>query len=249
MPEVAEHITHLLRRAAVARGLARALARPDEGTVADVTVALRQGEDLQEADLLTAAADVWAAADSRALAEEHTRLFAGSCPCPPWETAWGDGRRMAGRTVELAQIAGAYRAFGLELSEDQRERPDYAATELEFLSVLMMKLAWAEADGLEEQASITRDALAEFTRDHTGRWLHAFATAMEKHAAQAPYFLAAQAAAAFVAGECDRLGVTPDVISGEPRPDAMQSDCMTCPMAGAGPDPSRGESPLKGRTA
>jgi TorA maturation chaperone TorD len=224
-------VAPLLRRAAVACGLGRALAVPDEQTVASVLEAMTQGEGLAEREAFEAVRKAWRGMDTQRLAEQHTALFAGNCKCPPYETAWGDGKRMGGRTYELANIAGAYRAFGMGLSEDHRDRPDYVATELEFIGVLLLKLAWAQADGLEEAALVTREALADFVRDHAGRWLDAFAEALAGHDAPATYLSAARAAAAFVAAECERLKVAPDRIEAEVACDDSSTDCFTCPMA------------------
>jgi putative dimethyl sulfoxide reductase chaperone len=231
MTLTAESLTELLQRAAVARGLALALAQPDAQTPAAVADALRQGSNLPEHDVLEAAAQAWSSANAADLAEEHTRLFAGSCPCPPYETAWGDGRRMAGRTYELASIAGAYRAFGFELSDENRDKPDLAATELEFLSLLLLKLGWAGAERLDEAAAITREALVGFVEQHVGRWLHALAKAVETQGAGAAYLLATRAAAEFLSAECNRLGANPTPVEGIQIKDAMQADCLSCPMA------------------
>jgi TorA maturation chaperone TorD len=238
-------LASVLRRATVACGLGRALAAPDEHTVESVLEAVTQGADMPEADALKAVGAAWRGVPVATLAEQHTALFAANCKCPPFETAWGDGKRMGGRTYELANIAGAYRAFGMGLSEDHRERPDHIATELEFIGVLLLKLAWAQADGLSEEAEITRQALADFVRDHAGRWLNSFADALAEHNAPATYLSAARAAAAFVAAECERLAVAPDRIEAESPCDDSSMDCFTCPMAeGSKPAPKGRNAPL-----
>lgn len=209
MPQTIEQtIDNLLRRASVACGLARALAAPDQGTHGAV-LALQQGAALPEGDSLTAVVAAWRGVPVELLADEHTRLFGPSTQCPPWETAWGDARRFAGRTQEMADVAGMYRAFGLKLSAKLNERPDHIVAELEFIGALLMQLGWALADGHSDNASVTHDALHLFLDQHAGRWVKAFASAVEKQGAMPAYATAAQATASFIEGECARAGALP----------------------------------------
>jgi TorA maturation chaperone TorD len=74
------------------------------------------------------------------------------------------------KSFELADIAGFYRAFGVEITPGT-ERPDHIAVELEFMHLLAVKevVAAGREDG-GEHARICRDARATFFRDHLGRW-------------------------------------------------------------------------------
>lgn len=242
MPQTIETtVEHLLRRASVACGLARALSAPDQSTHGAV-LALQQGAVLPEGESLSAVVAAWRGVPLELLADEHTRLFGPSTQCQPWETAYGDANRMAGRTFELADIAGMYRAFGLRLSAKQNERPDHIVAELEFIGALLMQLAWALADSKQEQASITRDALHLFLDQHAGRWLKAFAAAVDKQGAMPAYAAAAHAAASFVEGECARAGAAPRVAQSDVPCKETEPDCMACPMA----TPQEGQAPQCG---
>ncbi len=66
----------------------------------------------------------------------------------------------------LADIAGFYRAFGLERA-DGAERPDHLSVELEFLSFLATKESHAGQGGKEETAEISRNAEQLFLSEHT----------------------------------------------------------------------------------
>jgi len=103
--------------------------------------------------------------------DEHARLFESAGVCPPNETAYI--RRDKG--VILADICGFYSAFGFRLADGGHEKADHLRTELEFTAFLLLMLARARAEGREEEAIITRDAVASFLADHLGTWLPLFA--------------------------------------------------------------------------
>jgi len=99
--------------------------------------------------------------------EEYNRLFEASVACPINES--GFIRRDKG--VLLADIAGFYRAFGFELSEDAGEKADHLVGELEFFAMLLVMLARAQD---QETTRTTHDALSSFSFEHLGEWLPTF---------------------------------------------------------------------------
>lgn len=160
---------------------------------------------------------------------EFRRVFGHnlSPDCPPYETQYAHGGVFR-KTQELADIAGFYRAFGLEAAAGDR-RPDHLPVELEFVSLLLLKEALALRRGEREKAAISRSARGKFLGDHLGRWLPSFAAAMSVKAPEG-YCAALGAALAALVGEDARsLGVDPSA----PRTPAVREDpedsvCNSC---------------------
>src|SRR5262249_3835122 len=75
------------------------------------------------------------------LETEYQRVFGLvlARECPPYETEYHSSAEPFFRSQQLADIAGFYRAFGLETSQAEPERLDHLALELEFLAVLLLK--------------------------------------------------------------------------------------------------------------
>jgi hypothetical protein len=45
--------------------------------------------------------------------------------CPPYESAYGEAPQMAGKSAELADLAGFYAAFGLAPAASQPDMEDH----------------------------------------------------------------------------------------------------------------------------
>src|SRR3990172_6367283 len=110
----------MLARAALLRFVALAFAYPAPGHGAAVRrefATLGRGEGMSDmpAALRRAfkrAQLAWRGAEPRDLAPTFLRLFAPNGAASLHEAAYGDGRRIAGRAAELADISGFYLAFG-----------------------------------------------------------------------------------------------------------------------------------------
>jgi DMSO reductase family type II enzyme chaperone len=236
-------LRRLLADAALFNLLARAFTYPRPGHHATVSDAFRRigaarGRRGAVSRALAAAARAWPAADPSALPAEYIRLFLGSGPCPLHETAYGDGRRIAGRPVELADVQGFYQAFGFAQSERNPDLPDHLCAELEFYSLLLIKQAYALDADWTARHDIARRAATAFLNDHLGRWVPAFTEQLAEHGAAEPYRALAALLAAAVAEQCRRRGIAPQLASGRLPHDFMQDDDLVCPRA-TGPDPSQ----------
>jgi putative dimethyl sulfoxide reductase chaperone len=199
-------IVALLRRAARFQRLGRALAYPGPGHAQDVVELIGSGD---EDDLLKPVLAAWRAADEAATRAEYVRLFLGTVPCPPNETAWGASKGLTGGAADLADIQGFYHAFGFEPAGEAREMPDHVAVELEFLAALLVKLAYAQIQDWSEPGEVTRDAHHAFLEDHLGRWVGPFVSRLHGLDVASPYRETAAALEAAVAAECDAVGARP----------------------------------------
>ncbi|MBW2391056.1 MAG: molecular chaperone TorD family protein [Deltaproteobacteria bacterium] len=172
-----------LDRACVYRALAGLFKTPDEATLTEardrnlpeqaMAVKRLSGDE----DLLSAArqlCDLFDDVGSERLRRSHHAAFDESSDirCAPTEMdqLGGVPQLELTRTFEMADVAGFYKAFGVEVGEGD-ERVDHIAAELEFMNLLAVKQAVALQDeGPGEHAQICRDASRVFLRDHLLRW-------------------------------------------------------------------------------
>jgi len=235
-------------RAALARAqayglLARAFGRPDAWFEADVVDGCF-GDALAEAlaalghQELAAIATAAGGVPAAPLADEFVRLFNPSvhANCPPYGTEY-TAAHVFMRAQQLADVAGFYRAFGLRVAANFRERPDHIATELEFMQVLALKEARALARRERAHAGICRRAQARFLDEQLGRWLAPYAAKLAAQDGEGFYARAAGLARDFVAKEAAQLGVEPQVgilpRVAEPEPE------LACPTPGGDTDDPR----------
>jgi TorA maturation chaperone TorD len=219
--EAAGGVREALERAQAFLALARAFEAPsgsgaadggaaEQGALAARLEALRRRADLPLAAALERAVDSLARIDAgpgrRALADEYDRLLGGRGGVPARESAWTDPRRVA--PGELADLLGFARAFGLET---RGELPDHVACECELASLLALKEAYARAEGWPQQAEIASQAYRRLLADHLVPWLPRFAARVAAETTSPFYAAAAEALAALVQGEADRLDLEADV--------------------------------------
>jgi DMSO reductase family type II enzyme chaperone len=181
-----------VERARVYRALATLFRFPSEELRADLRERqlpeLRSALGRLEADesLLETVAQLAsriAEVDARELEQSYERTFeaSGGLRCSPHETVHAVEKPVESmlRTFELADIAGFYRAFGVEVSPGT-ERVDHIVAELEFMHLLAVKESIAEREGTAEQVEICRDAARAFLADHLSRWAGRFAERLEE---------------------------------------------------------------------
>jgi DMSO reductase family type II enzyme chaperone len=108
----------------------------------------------------------------------------------------------------LADLAAFYRAYGLNMAEDAGERQDHLCVELEFMSVLAAKEAYALDGQVGGDALLAcRESQRDFLREHLGRWAPAFARMLMTRAGPGPLSAFAALLRAFVESDCARFGV------------------------------------------
>jgi nitrate reductase assembly molybdenum cofactor insertion protein NarJ len=104
--------------------------------------------------------------------------------CPPYETEYCPQTFTVYRAQKPADIAGYYRAFGVEPSREQPERPDHLAVELEFMVWLIEKTWYALDDDYRgdvmDNVTVCREAQRSFLAEHLTWWTPAFALALRR---------------------------------------------------------------------
>jgi DMSO reductase family type II enzyme chaperone len=229
-----EAMRDALRRAlscaAVYRVLAAAFAYPQPGHAAAVARAAGAALRRAPATMRPALAELARTSDGLdddVLAEQYVTLFDGQVACSPYEGAYGLPQ-MSGKVMQLADIAGFYAAFGMTASGRQPDADDHIGAELEFMSALSLKEAWARAQQDAEGAAIARDAQRAFFDEHLGRWGDAFAARVLNAAPAGLYAPAARLLSAWLRAECERLAVSPVPLEAHV---ASDEGALTCPMA------------------
>ena len=126
----------------------------------------------------------------------------------------------------MADVAGFYRAFGAELAGPERDRPDSAGAELEFLSCLIARRLAADEEGVR----VCVEAEDEFLHDHVGRWLGELCRRAEAETSSPFYGAIARLGGRFIAEELERRGIEPAPLP-ERRRWSVEADTFAC-----GPD-------------
>ncbi len=154
--------------------------------------------------------------------------------CPLYEQEYGHGE-IVQQASELADIAGFYRAFGLEPSEAAMERIDHVSVECEFMGVLCVKEAFGLQSEIAELGDTSNDGQRVFLRDHLTQWLPAFCSRVSRADSDGPYARAAALASKFLEAECRRFGITAGPTYLKLRPVDLQADVeISCGNAATG---------------
>jgi TorA maturation chaperone TorD len=169
--------------------------------------------------------------DGEALEREHIRLFGPMGRCSLHETAYGDAGRLLGKATQLADISGFYLAFGLQPTPVDTHPEDHITLELEFMSVLALKEAYAVAEGWTEQLEVTREAQVKFIQDHLGTWIDAMVDKLRTCDPHPFYAALGEAVQRLTRAEVARLHVTPVAITGQLSDPEMGGETLTCPRA------------------
>jgi TorA maturation chaperone TorD len=130
--------------------------------------------------------------------------------CPPYETEYHPTSEAFFRAQQLADVAGFYRAFGLEPARATPERPDHIALELEFMAFVLLKKRLAvgsEEPERWERADVCDDVQRRFFEEHLAWWAPAFATGLLHKAGSGSYTSLARILAAFSAAERGHFGL------------------------------------------
>lgn len=199
-----------LVRAAGYALLARALAYPDAKAHAALREVAELARDLLAGTPLADLARLAAGAEREWLESSHVRLFtvSASPDCPTFETAFlstDPGQQ----TARMADIAGFYRAFGVDPASPGF-RHDDICVELEFMGYLCGKEAHAAEHLGAPRVRQTVKAQRTFLKEHLGRWGAPLGRRIAARALAEPfYFTAGEGLADWLLDECERLATGP----------------------------------------
>jgi len=159
--------------------------------------------------------------------------------CPMNEIEYGDANAdPLFQPHRLADLAAFYRAFGLEPTDDAGERQDHLCMELEFMSVLAAKVAYAAEHGVgPSESAACADAQKRFLREHLGRWGVAFARRLTGEIDRGPLAAFGSLLRLFIEEECRRFEVSPgsDVLALRPVDEAAETLCGSCGLCNLPP--------------
>ncbi len=165
---------------------------------------------------------------AEAIAKEYPAVF-GYCTsknCPPYETEYCALKDVHYRTQKMADVAGFYRAFGLQPSPAVHDRLDHIALETEFMAVLIARELFALQQKLGTDAvEVCRQAQRQFFRDHLVWWLPRFGRTLMDQSSET-YRLFGTLICLFVPAERAILGLPP--VPRLPSPEIDPPEEMTC---------------------
>lgn len=130
--------------------------------------------------------------------------------CPPYGGEYYPNTDVTFRSQRLADVAGFYRAFGLDRAADAHERHDHLSFEAAFMETVITRELYAVQEDLgEERIEVCRRAQRDFFVDHLGWWLPAFGLRLSSLRPQGFYGALGRWIRALVAVERAVLDVPP----------------------------------------
>lgn len=186
---------------------------------------------LRTAAAVKSASLAWRGTSFEMMGEEYSRLFIGSGPVRLREGNYADGLRFAGQPFDLADIGGFYLAFGFGPPPEAASPPDHIGTELEFVSLLYLKLASAIERRNHEQVNLTQSAIASFITDHLGRWTDALSLSLRDCGASGCYRTLGELTSRVVSDIASRCSARPVPATQGATTDPMQQENLICPLA------------------
>lgn len=165
--------------------------------------------------------------DAESLRPEYTELFLTRMFCPPTETVYG--KNSFNTPNILGDISGYYKAFGFKLS-DRAEVPshDNVAVELEFMSFLELKIAYALEEENKENLDICLTAKKGFLAEHIGRWLWVFGQNLVTRSKEDCFKSLGQLICKFIDAELAFYSIKVDIEGNQELP--QENNPIECPQ-------------------
>ncbi|MDO8140891.1 MAG: molecular chaperone TorD family protein [Candidatus Brocadiales bacterium] len=151
--------------------------------------------------------------------------------CPLYETQFG-AAHVYQQVHELGDIQGFYKAFGLDLSEIEKERCDHISVELEFMHFLLYKQAYALENHGDEKAQICLEAQKKFLKEHIGKWMPLFAVLFGRKAGEGFYCALSALTKEFLRLEMKLLDITTELYKesdlNQEAVAGVSDECLSC---------------------
>lgn len=162
------------------------------------------------------------------LASDYIDIFDRAQPAnSPYESDYSQNQAMS-KGTELADLAGFYKAFGLDFTspDTTHDMLDHVSRELEFYAYLLAKQEYLNDAKDEKGSSIVYDARKSFLKDHLGTFVSPLAKQplVAAHHFYSKVFIWCDE---LVRAECKNLGVKP-IIAVHFGKEAPLPDAMTC---------------------
>lgn len=220
------------KRSICARFIAMFFSTPGapRGCYLDRTVHLELVDACQALGISTALADHMFESISEFDDEAFERIMGHTVrsACPPYEMEYRSSEIFQ-QSQSLADIAGFYRAFGLEMKSEKCERADHVSSELEFLAFLATMESRAKT---RENHECCIKAQKDFLAEHVAMWMPAFLERVRRREPKSFWAQAAIFADAFLREWCGKLRVTIGPRWLELRPVNDEDSTITCGAGG-----------------
>ena len=215
----------LLEAAGLVRSLPEAVAEPR-------AVGERPLTDLEPAAILRKLPE-----SAERFNEHYERIFGlVVCKaCPPYETEYISSKFAFQRSNTLADINGFYRAFGVAVSQRNKERPDHVVQQLEFMAFLIGLTRQTEsldAPQRAERFEICHQAQHRFLREHLSWWAPTFAMLLAREDPGGFYEEVASFLAALLGAERALFRIPPPHVRPAPSKLEEPEACDGCMLGG-----------------
>ena len=218
-----------VRRAVAYTFLAHCFAYPDESAVAAMQEAAQAATPFVAGTPLAGLMALASTARSKEIEADHVRLFtlSSSPDCPSFESAFFSGDPIQ-QTNRMADIAGFYRAFGVDAGAPGF-RPDDICVELEFMGYLCRKQVYAAEHLGAPRVGQTLRAQRMFLEEHLGQWAGALGGRIAVRADHEFYREAGTALAHWISEDCQLLRAFPPQVATAPSPDWASAELADVP--------------------
>ncbi len=105
----------------------------------------------------------------------------------------------------LADIGAFYKAFGLKIAADTKEKLDHISLELEFMHYLLSKEMYAVENNNIEHQEICQDAQQKFFTDHLSKWATKFCQRLQQYSHHILYNNVANLLQSFIQQEIETI--------------------------------------------